>query len=231
MNPHAITCLITLGVSACFYMLMHGSSSGGSRTHHTNSDSILGHFTGHTASIKLRVYGDPLPDKIHDFTSSDELVDFVNNNGELIGVMYHQMKVDRLSCVAMHHFLTPDQKTYNFMIVNKHDQREFDKLNWWSKHFIYSRPLANDQWSIALFNAEIKGKSDKMYEVSETSTLCRHKNPTIKTRHGIVFTKYWTMRGNNTEDDVYSMETEFHMQQSFCIQKTVEEIKTRVYCH
>jgi hypothetical protein len=229
MNSYLITVVSTVAITSLLVITLVQKPPHSPDTLTGKVEYILGHLI-RRPKYEIRTFKDPIPEEILNFGSKDEVLDFIISNKELISSMYDHLKVNRKSCVAMHHFITPGEPTYNFMIVNKPDQREIEKLSFWDHNFVYKKPIPNDQWTIALFNTQIKGKSGKMYQVTETSDLCRHSNPLIKNRHSTIIADYWAVRGNSTEDDIYNMEREFMEEQACCIQRTIEEINSKSYC-
>ena len=229
MNTHIITGIFSGLAVLLAFIYMSETDPGAGRAISSTSKRLLGHWFTFSKYV-LRDSSNSIPDRIYDFETESDVLDFVTKNGDLIKNMYDHMKTSRHACVAMAQFLTPEQTTKNFVIMNRPDPRQVKKPpGYLESVYIYSTPLPNDQWSLAAFNPRITGKSGKVFEIQETSRMCRPSS-VIKHRHATVSVQYWAMSGNVTESDIYLMDREFDQDISLCLQKVMEEFGLKNYC-
>lgn len=75
--------------------------------------------------------------KVHNLSSKAEVVHFLEKNEALCASMLDYLETSGEDCIAMHHFLHKQEKTYNFIVLNlkyaaESEQQDRDNARWFS---------------------------------------------------------------------------------------------------
>lgn len=208
-----------------------------------------------------------MPARVLNFKTTAQMVQFTQENKELINRMREFMRDNNETCLPMHAFLdkkNPD-KAYNFVLLSRtkspmenkfmleynvgnkntngrvaksHSKKNNTRIetvttNVFSFGLLFggvakiedeeeeedSEPL----WTMAIFNSEIVGNSERKVKTNEQSTLCA--SSVTRTRNESIAIRYSALIGDWSENPkAYVMDYILDGEEGACLQKVREEM-------